>query len=43
MNSDWLHALLALAALFIPMGVQWFLVVVLQGRARRKAARSSGP
>jgi len=37
MITDLLHALLALAVLFIPMGLQWFLLVVLESRARRRS------
>ena len=39
MISDLLHVLLALAVLFVPMGVQWLLLVVLEGRARRRQTR----
>jgi len=39
MIADLVHVLLALAVLFVPMGVQWFLLVVLEGRARRRKIR----
>ena len=34
--TDFLQFLLALAVLFVPMGLQWLLLVVLQGRAHRR-------
>ena len=39
MIADLLHVLLALAVLFVPMGIQWLLLVVLEGRARRRQTR----
>ena len=36
MIADLPYVLLALAVLFIPLGIQWFLLVVLEGRARRR-------
>lgn len=37
MIGDLPSLLLALAVLFIPMGLQWFLLVVLESRARRRS------
>ena len=37
MITDLLHLLLALAVLFIPMGLQWFVLVLLESRARRRS------
>ena len=37
MITDLLHVLLALAVRFIPLGLQWFLLVVLESRAPRRS------
>lgn len=39
MITDLVHVLLALAVLFIPMGLQWLLLVVLHARPGRRTLK----